>query len=266
MSTTYFQHVKNFITRYNLTLFIKIICIILINSRAGISQQFCTIPPGTTTSDLISNKDTSICLGDFVLLNTYNSVIDPCWENNSSLSFQDGKVIAKPTTTTTYRVFSKRFVPTNLVKNGDFSAGRLGIDFSDYDPTNPNTPGAGIPEGVYTVGNSTRPWHPSFSDCKDHTTGSGNMMIVNGDTALGAVVWQQTITNITPNSDYVFSSWLETLNNFCAGGCPPTNANLRFFINGVEIGRLDGVDEKCVWNQFYATWPSGSATTAVISW
>ncbi len=86
-------NVKNFITRFSFTLFIKIICIILINYRAGISQKFCEPFISGPTANLIANNDTSICPGESVILNTYNSVIDPCWQTSSSLSFIDGKTI-----------------------------------------------------------------------------------------------------------------------------------------------------------------------------
>ncbi len=85
--TTYIPNVKNFITRFNLTLFIKIISLILINSTAGISQRFCDPFIEAPTANLIANNDTSICPGESVIFNTYNSVIDPCWLTNSSLSF-----------------------------------------------------------------------------------------------------------------------------------------------------------------------------------
>ncbi len=117
----YILNVKNSINRFNLTLFIQIISIILINYRAGISQKFCESFISGPTANLIANNDTSICPGESVILNTYNSVIDPCWLNDPSLSFTNGKTIAKPSTTTTYTVSARRFVNANLVEDGSFT-------------------------------------------------------------------------------------------------------------------------------------------------
>ena len=88
--------------------------------------------------------------------------------------------------------------PVNLVENGDFEAGNIGFD-TDYtylDPANTGPWTLG-PEFMYTIG--TNPglyhsaWLPGFGD---HTTGTSNMMIVNGtpsDTDPKALVWGQTV-------------------------------------------------------------------------
>lgn len=39
-----------------------------------------------------------------------------------------------------------------------------------------------VPEGNYMIGTNPRNYHSNFKQCGDHTTGTGNMMVVNGNT------------------------------------------------------------------------------------
>ncbi len=140
----------------------------------------------------------------------------------------------------------------NLIKNGDFSNGNIGFS-SQYKYS-----GSGLPDGVYYVGNNPASWHPNMPACHDHTTGSGNMMLVNGSTTPNVDVWQQTIT-VKPNTNYVFSCWLQTITN-------NNPASLQFSINNIPLGSIfDANSQSCIWDRFYTTWNSGNNTTATIS-
>ena len=68
-------------------------------------------------------------------------------------------------------------VANELVVNGNFSAGYSGFT-SAYGYVAP-APNSLLPEGLYTVYNNPTYTHPQFFG-RDHTTNSGNMMIVNG--------------------------------------------------------------------------------------
>lgn len=92
---------------------------------------------------------------------------------------------------------------TNLIVNDDFSAGAVS-SISQYTYLS-----SGFNPGVYFVGNNPT-WHPSMTPCKDHTTGSGNMRLVNGAETPDVDVWTQTIT-VKPNTTYNFSCWLQTI-------------------------------------------------------
>ncbi|MBA3901821.1 MAG: hypothetical protein H0X62_16735, partial [Bacteroidetes bacterium] len=139
-----------------------------------------------------------------------------------------------------------------LVVNGDFSQGNTGFSSGN---TYCNTP-ACISPGFYSVGTNSNVYHPAFWVVGDHTSGSGNFMIVDGG-SVPVNVWCQTI-NVTPNTDYNFSSWVATL-------YPDNPAELQFTINGVPIGN-QYVAPTAVgqWEQFYSSWNSGGATTATI--
>ena len=90
-----------------------------------------------------------------------------------------------------------------LVVNPDFSAGNIGFT-SDY--TYCNSGGCLLPEATYAVGANPTFFHPSFQGT-DHTTGTGNLMIVNGAGTPNTNVWCQTI-GVNPNTTYLFSAWI----------------------------------------------------------
>jgi len=157
------------------------------------------------------------------------------------------------TTSMTY-VLTARAVneSINAIVNGDFESGNTGFT-SDY----VYSPGNLVPEGYYDVIDNPMTDHPGFKPCVDHTSGTGNMMVVNGAGTPNANVWCQTI-NVMPNSQYAFSCWVNTV----VAAAP---ARLQFEINGATIGPIfNAPSTTCVWQNFYAIWNSGSNTTATI--
>jgi gliding motility-associated-like protein len=138
-----------------------------------------------------------------------------------------------------------------MIINGDFTSGNSGFT-SQY--------GYQInlgPEGYYYVGTNPNICNSGYSSCPDHTTGSGNMMIVNGAGTPGIDVWCETIP-VTTNSDYNFSTWATSMNT----GTP---AILQFSINGQAMGSAFTLSTTpCAWSQFFSTWNSGANSTANI--
>lgn len=87
----------------------------------------------------------------------------------------------------------------NLIANGDFEAGNAGFTTSlAYNPS------IGVLAEVYDVENSRQAWTSNFLDYGDHTSGTGNMMMVNGSFVNGSTTWSQPVT-VAANTDYVFS-------------------------------------------------------------
>jgi gliding motility-associated-like protein len=200
--------------------------------------------------NLILNNDTTICLGDSILLKTANTVFDYCWQTSSGMNPSLNTYI-NPGTTTTY-VLKTQVIGDNLVNNGNFSNGNTGFA-SQYIYSN-----SGLPAAVYTVGSNVLAWHPGMTPCQDHTTGSGNMMMVNGADQPNVKVWSQAIS-IKPNTNYVFYSWLQTITTI-------NPARLQFSINGNALGNIFNANsQSCIWERFYSTWNSGNNTTATIS-
>lgn len=202
-------------------------------------------------NDIIKNKDTVICENGTIQLRA-DSALSYCWSptiylNNANIS----NPVATPLKDTKYTLVSKT-IGNNLVNNGDFSNGNTGF-ISSYTYSN-----SGISPAVYFVAQSPNPWHPAMPFCKDHTTGTGNMMLVNGAEIAGVVVWSQKIT-VTPNTYYEFSCWLEHITTV-------NPAKLHFSINGIQIGNVFNANNvSCIWDKFFANWNSGSNTTADIA-
>jgi hypothetical protein len=154
-------------------------------------------------------------------------------------------------------------VSANLVFNGDFELGNTGFT-SSYLYVAP-APAALEPENRYTID-----WDPHYSHKffwgRDHTTNSGNFMIVNG-VDQSATVWSQQINGILPNTDYYFSAYGISLNS------SQPFANLQFSINGSQVGSITGPlpphesgnNPPYEWVQFYGTWNSGNNTSANLS-
>jgi gliding motility-associated-like protein len=148
--------------------------------------------------------------------------------------------------------FTAEVTGANLITNGNFSSGNSGFT-SQYNFANSN-----VTEGQYFVGTNPRNWNSSLSACGDHTSGNGNMMMVNGSPVPDVNVWRQTVT-VTPNTNYAFSTWIQSL-------WPSNPAQLQFSINGKDAGQVITASlPTCTWKQFYTTWNSGNNTSAVIS-
>ena len=154
-------------------------------------------------------------------------------------------------------------VGAELVTNGDFSSGNTGF-VSAYTFVGPPSQTALWPEGTYTVATNANGYHSNFWGNKDHTSGSGNFMIVNGSVNT-LNIWQQTVT-VQPNTNYYFSAWAYSINKV------GPFADLRFRVNGTQVGTIQSLPagpgsntEAFAWYNFFGTWNSGSATSAVIN-
>lgn len=161
----------------------------------------------------------------------------------------------------------------NLITNGDFSSGNTGF-LSNYlyfaQPGSPATSyGPGYPgpigytkaslydEGTYGVGTNPSLYHASWVSFGDHTTGSGDMMIVNGAVdAANVNVWTNPASGtipVTVGATYSFSAWL-------ASSYPQNESDLAFSINGISIGDIQLVAAPGIWTQFSATWVATTGT------
>ena len=159
-----------------------------------------------------------------------------------------------------YYYFTGQRLFNGKITNGDFEAGNTGFT-TDYTYVTPAS-SALLPEGVYTVTNSVRAVHPyaPATLTYDHTTGSGNMMAVNGGANVGIKIWEQTITGLTPNTQYAFTAWVmnwDTKNE--------NLARLEFSINGeLQGGQFSPSGGYGHWTQLYTIWNSGTNTSATI--
>lgn len=208
-----------------------------------------------------SAAQNNICAGESVqLLVSDQSLSNYVWEPAASLSNPNiAEPVAFPTITTTYTVTAFDG-GDDLIVNGDFENGNVDF-FTEYFHGPDSLPvgmyGFLSNEGAYIVDANPNNGHINFANCPDHTTGTGNMMIVNGSQEPDLNVWCQTV-NVEPNTEYLFSSWLTSVEQ----GNP---AVLQFSINESLLDApFMAPFGLCDWQQFNATWNSGSNFSAVI--
>ena len=207
-----------------------------------------------------AGEDLNICApGQLVTLDgsvigTYNNVQ---WEPSAGMSDPNSlnpEVFVSSTTTFTLTVVSN--ATNNIIVNGDFEAGSTGFT-SDYVSGTGGPWGLLSNEGEYAISTSPSLTHVNFANCPDHTSGTGNMMVVNGAPFPNEKIWCQTVP-VDPGSDYQFSAWMTS-------AISESPAVLQFSINGDLLGSpfgLTGVT--CLWENFFENWNSDLATSAEI--
>lgn len=157
----------------------------------------------------------------------------------------------------TYILVARGTDNTELINNGDFSAGNVGF-YTDYVVGTMSCYGAGYLdcEGTYDVITNPQFGHTGFAPCGDHTSGSGNMMVLNGAANLQNV-WCQTI-NVMPDMDYTLSAWITAV----VSAAPPI---LQFSMNGDPIGNVfNASGAVCNWQNFTTTFNVGANTSIEI--
>ncbi|MEO6550764.1 MAG: T9SS type A sorting domain-containing protein [Ferruginibacter sp.] len=159
-----------------------------------------------------------------------------------------------------------------LVYNGDFEQGISGVS-SDY--TRATVPmSACASGGLYLGGYYDVLTNPQVDHCnffgKDHTTGTGNFMAINGASDTLAV-WKTNSITVKKNTRYYFSAWGMSLN------ATPTFAALRFKMVNTQSGATYQIGSTAVlypgaanntnngWQRFSGFWDSGDTTDITIS-
>jgi gliding motility-associated-like protein len=195
--------------------------------------------------------DTVLCNGQLMFLTAPQGALSWNWNDGTQ------SILLGAETSGTYSCTA--FFPITgdeLVVDGDFSL-NAGSFTTDLVPGMGGSFGLLSTEGTYAVVSNGTLAHNNFAPCDDHTTGTGNMLVVNGSASPGANIWCQTVS-VQPNTFYAFSAWVVTM-------VSEAPAEMRFAINGVDLGApLLAALATCQWDQFYALWNSGSATTATI--
>jgi hypothetical protein len=157
-----------------------------------------------------------------------------------------------------YTVTGNVVVGGNLISNGDFESGNVGFGSNYGYPSLPFSQSSLQPEGLYAVVKLPSEVHNNFTpNGKDHTSGSGYQMVVNGATNPGRVVWSQSVA-VIPNADYEFSYWVQTVVN----GNDSNPAQLQLYINGVAMGSIFTANPTtAVWTQYVFNTNAGTNTT-----
>ncbi|MCE5339535.1 MAG: PEP-CTERM sorting domain-containing protein [Planctomycetaceae bacterium] len=146
-------------------------------------------------------------------------------------------------------------VNANLIVNGDFEQGVYGYTTEyHYNPS-------GTSPWLYYVGTNPDDWDGGYVSIGDHTSGSGNMMMIDASGGAGGgagrICWSETVA-VTQNTDYTFSAWIAQI--YLYG----IYSNVQFEINGTVIGNYEVPTNTSEWREFTEVWNSGSAVAAAI--
>jgi len=211
--------------------------------------------PGVCDLRHILNNDTTVCAGSTLQLNSRPALTYQWYPVNGLNNSNVQRPTLTSDSTRTYNLTTTDY-SNNLVNNPNFELGNTGF-ITTYTNCNSNNCLWPLADYGYSVGTDARYFHSLFTG-KDHTTGSGNFMIINGANP-SLVVWKQTIS-VAPNTDYAFGVWINTM----IGGSYPL-AKIRFSVNGTQLGSIytaPGVVNQ--WDQVFTTWNSGVNTEAII--
>ncbi len=196
---------------------------------------------------LFLGNDTTLCVGQSVILNAGADYDSYLWNTGS---VEQSIIVTEPGD---YWCEVETIDSTNLVINGDFSGGYFGF-FSDYVIGSGGTWGILSNEGTFAITTNSNLVHTNFSNCTDHTTGNGNLMVVNGAAVLGQNVWYEDIP-VTPNTTYHFSGWLTSVH-------PENPAILDISFNNETLEQVVLTNVTCYWYNFFGVWNSGETGTA----
>ena len=231
-----------------------------VTDSAGTTVIIFNIIIGTGAA-LTTSNDVIICRGSSTTLSVsggstgYNWTASPA--DPSLTATTSATPTVSPTVTTLYTASSTKNTVLDLITNGNFSNGNVGFD-SDYNYFNPSN--LTFVQKAYGVVTNPNIWESGFSAlCVDHTSATGQMMVIDGSTtnAGNDLVWGQTMP-VTAGQNYTFSFFAQSLTNSNA-------SSIRVVINGVTVGTLNLTTTICSWNQFPPfVWNSGASTSAQV--
>ncbi len=144
----------------------------------------------------------------------------------------------------------------NLIINGDFASGNSGFT-SGYAFGDVSGPGS------YTIGINPSTAPGAFGDwcnCGDHTSGTGNMMIVNGANSASLPVWEETVA-VTPSTNYTFSYWGAEVDHD-SSSLPHLSLSINGKVIGSSIFPEYPPDNGGAWQNYTFKWNSGSSQSA----
>ena len=143
----------------------------------------------------------------------------------------------------------------NLIVNGDFESGNAAFT-SHYDFGDDT-----VPEGTYCIATDPVLCSPLAADFHDHTTGHGNMMVVDGAVERRVVVWKERVS-VAPSTTYLLACWCASWGRNGNGDRDPSPALLRFTVAGIKVGHFKPHALDGAWRRFEFPWRSGPAQTS----
>ena len=186
-----------------------------------------TLASGDEKSFVVAYRPTTVNTG----FNLKTSIETDAEEGKQQVSFHGSAI-------------SPNYSKVELIYNGDFSLGAVGFT-SDYDYVSAPGTHALYNESKYSVGTCPRNYHYDFKDNTDHTTGDGNMLIVNGSTNNSKYAWKQTVY-VEKGKTYEFSAWFISV----SGHGSAYKNDIEYNINGTSnLGTYDQTENG--WERYY---------------
>lgn len=199
--------------------------------------------------DFNLGNDTSICANETLILNASNIYDNYTWQNNNTTNFL---IVTGPGT---YSCVTNLASNINLVSNGSFELGNTSFttDYTYY-------PIADIfgPQASYGIINNPNTWFNPFNPCNDHTSGNGQMMVIDGSAFNGGndAIWCQNI-NVQSGANYNFTYWIQSVTN------SNILANIQVRIDGIIVDTQLAPLGACNWQEREIYWTS--PTTGSVS-
>jgi gliding motility-associated-like protein len=178
-----------------------------------------------------------------------------CWWPDSGLNRTD---IYNPTVRTDterwYHNINFKY-KGNAIKNPNFGGGNNSFSSGHLYDSTINT------SGYYFVGPLPKKWNSSYENCYteiDTLFQGDTMMIINGSTQPGTIVWKQTF-EVTPNTNYVFGVFGRSLT-------ANDSVHLVYNINNGEVlGSKIISNGVCSRTRLSSTWYSDMATKITLT-
>ncbi|MDL2296382.1 gliding motility-associated C-terminal domain-containing protein [Bacteroidales bacterium OttesenSCG-928-B11] len=209
-----------------------------------------------------AGRNDTICLGESVKLSGRvegDDFLYYYWKSDPTLTDTTNlNVVVTPEVTTTYYLYGYKPENFNFVGNGDFRLGDVQFQ-SDYTYVD-----GMVNWRQYTIATIGTDGNALFYPHYDHTLGNaqGKFMCIDAATTPNERIWYQQINNITPNTQYVFYTWVATL----YADNPDQVPKLQFSINGALLDQpFEGPYPRDKgWERFYTIWESGNNTSVQI--
>ncbi len=212
-------------------------------SSAVLSAQ-CAV---TAASDTVT-----ACVGDTVWLSA-SGAQSYLWTNDTTVACDTcSQTFALVSSDPHYILLEGTASTVQPATNGNFSSGNTGF-LSNY-----NYNAFSIwNEGTYAVGPNPNTVHPNFSAWGDHTTGTGNYMLVNGSTTANKVLWRQTV-NFPAGAQVTMRWWMLTF------ATPAGSLQLKLYGSnvGTAVTTPTGTG---TWSQYSKTFTMPATGTGIIN-
>jgi MYXO-CTERM domain-containing protein len=129
---------------------------------------------------------------------------------------------------------------------------------TDYTQVTAQDGVSAYPAGVYAIGPNASLYHNLWVSYGDHTSGSGNYMIVNGYSDTSDIVWQSSAITLAEGT-YTFSAWVA--NSCCNSDFSGTNAPPELSFSGIVGAPVDRTVDTAIagqWIQLFTTFTVGA--------